>query len=72
MEERCLISSLQRHWQVWAAGFSAAILKKNSSSASPVVNGEEIDKKPQLMETLVLSTLEKFFSVALKFPDVEK
>lgn len=58
--------------QVWAAGFSAAILKKNSSSASPTVHGEEIDKKPLLLETLVLSSLEKFFSVALKLPDVNK
>ncbi|KGN49264.2 hypothetical protein Csa_003529 [Cucumis sativus] len=58
--------------QVWAAGFSAAILKKNSSSASPMVNGEEIDKKPLLLETIFLSSLEKFFSVALKLPDVDK
>ncbi|XP_038883889.1 transmembrane protein 53 [Benincasa hispida] len=58
--------------QVWAAGFSAAILKKNSSSASPMVNGEEVDKRPLLLETIVLSSLEKFFSVALKLPDVDK
>ncbi|XP_022978506.1 transmembrane protein 53 [Cucurbita maxima] len=58
--------------QIWAAGFSAAILKKNSSSTSPMVSGKEIDKKPLVLETFVLSSLENFFSVALKFPDVDK
>lgn len=37
-----------------------------------MVNGEEIDKKPLLLETIFLSSLEKFFSVALKLPDVDK
>lgn len=50
-----------------------------------MVNGEEIkeaqkevsepktiDKKPLVLETFTLSTLEKFFSVALKLPYVDE
>lgn len=48
--------------QVWAAGFSAALLKKRSSSASP--------SEPQLIETIVLALLEKVFYVLLNLPDV--
>ncbi|XP_043709988.1 transmembrane protein 53-B [Telopea speciosissima] len=70
--------------QVWAAGFSAAILKKRSSSTSPSVNdiGQESEsdksvakmpeKEPPFLEMALLSVLVKFFSVILKLPDVNR
>lgn len=71
--------------QVWAAGFSAAILKKRSSSAQTVVEPRDIPKSggvdnssrvPEMesstMEAVVLTLLEKFFSVTLKLPDVDR
>ncbi|KAF8377919.1 hypothetical protein HHK36_031307 [Tetracentron sinense] len=71
--------------QVWAAGFSAAFLKKHSSSAYPsveVIEGNEVEsqkgvskmqeKKLPMIETVLLSALQKFFSVILKLPDVNR
>ncbi|KAG6663336.1 hypothetical protein CIPAW_02G019400 [Carya illinoinensis] len=70
--------------QVWAAGFATAILKKRSSAVYPVVDSGELNEfnsemnmskmqenKPPLIETVLLSVLEKFFAVVLKLPDVE-
>ena len=73
---------------MWAAGFSAAILKKRSSLTSSAVEGLEArdlnesedaaslsklqEDKPPLVESVVLLILEKLFSVLLKFPDVDK
>ncbi|XP_057973517.1 uncharacterized protein LOC131161628 isoform X2 [Malania oleifera] len=69
--------------QVWAAGFSAALLKKRSSLAYPSMEtrgGNEAEsalsssrppeKEPLIIETLFLSVLEKLFSILLKLPDV--
>ncbi|KAF7828877.1 transmembrane protein 53 [Senna tora] len=59
--------------QVWAAGFSAAILKKRSSSAQGQGDMPNSSKKePSTTEIVVLSLLEKFFSVTLKLPDVDR
>ncbi|CAL1360849.1 unnamed protein product [Linum trigynum] len=65
--------------KVWAAGFAAALLKKRSSA---VPNSEEEtnsqktriadSQSPDLIETLVLGALEIFFSVVLKFPEVDR
>nr|DAD48382.1 TPA_asm: hypothetical protein HUJ06_018319 [Nelumbo nucifera] len=70
--------------QVWAAGFSAAILKKRSSSTyyseeAVEGNGSENDKitskmqaETPLIEAALLTILNKFFSVILKIPDVNQ
>ncbi|PKI42549.1 transmembrane protein 53 [Punica granatum] len=71
--------------KVWAAGFSAALLKKQSSSASPATdpkNSQEFEDDVNLMkmqgnemsmiESTLLSSLEKLFSYVLKLPDVER
>lgn len=68
---------------MWAAGFSAALLKKSSSSAYPLVEVTEQNepksevysskvqgKERLIIETMLLSVLEFFFSVLLKLPDV--
>lgn len=72
-------------WQVWAAGFAAAILKKRSSSTYPTVEAQKVngaeaelsasnlqEPKPQMIEAMVLSSLEKFFSYVLNLPDVNQ
>lgn len=71
--------------KVWAAGFSAALLKKRSSGAQLLVEAKAInelgsqacesnihEKEPPLVEAMVLSVLEKLFSVVLKSPDVDQ
>lgn len=79
-----MITSLQL-WQVWAAGFATALLKKRSSSANPIVevakvNGLESEvsaseveeKEPGMIEIMLLSALEKLFSFLLNLPDVNQ
>ncbi|KAA8531894.1 hypothetical protein F0562_006389 [Nyssa sinensis] len=69
--------------KVWAAGFTAALLKKRSSSAYPYseandgiesgVNLSQMQQKePALIETLLLLAFEKFFSFLLNLPDVNQ
>ncbi|KAJ8770652.1 hypothetical protein K2173_021299 [Erythroxylum novogranatense] len=66
--------------KVWAAGFSTALLKKRNTELDPAVQGKETnklenqgqDKESQVIETMLLSMLEKLFSVILKLPAVDR
>lgn len=70
--------------QIWAAGFSAALLKKQSSStyvlAEPAegkfdgdMNKSHMQQdRPNLYEATLLSILEKFFTIILSLPSVNK
>ncbi|KAL2551555.1 transmembrane protein 53 [Forsythia ovata] len=71
--------------KVWAAGFTAALLKKRSSAVYPsveagdgnrlgsAINGSKIqEKEPLLIESLLLSAFEKLFSFFLNLPDVNQ
>ncbi|XP_029123733.1 uncharacterized protein [Elaeis guineensis] len=71
--------------QVWAAGFCAALLKKDSSlthsSVKPMEEGKmngdfnrlnTKDIRPRLIEMILLSILAKFFSILLMLPDVNR
>ncbi|PWA69793.1 alpha/beta-Hydrolases superfamily protein [Artemisia annua] len=58
--------------QVWASGFSAAILKKNSIAAKGYRNTDDIAAKPAMSETALLMVLEKFFDVILNLPTVSR
>jgi hypothetical protein len=64
--------------QIWAAGFTAAILKKRSSTITTEPNSpiKEEDastpqkKEPLGIENIMLSSLEKLFPIFLNHPDV--
>ncbi|KAI3694050.1 hypothetical protein L1987_77008 [Smallanthus sonchifolius] len=58
--------------QVWASGFSAAFLKKNSIAAKGYRNTDDIADKPTMSETALLVVLEKFFRVILNLPAVNQ
>nr|GEZ87414.1 transmembrane protein 53 [Tanacetum cinerariifolium] len=58
--------------QVWASGFSAAILKKNIIAAKGYRNTDDITAKPAMTETTLLMVLEKFFDVILNLPAVNQ
>uniref|UniRef100_A0A1D1XWY2 Transmembrane protein 53 n=1 Tax=Anthurium amnicola TaxID=1678845 RepID=A0A1D1XWY2_9ARAE len=69
--------------QVWASGFSAAFLKKNSvatkgmlqmndSSVGAVFNNATVEPKPAAAETALLTILEMFFEVVLSLPPVNR
>ncbi|KAI3812304.1 hypothetical protein L1987_17011 [Smallanthus sonchifolius] len=58
--------------QVWASGFSAAFLKKNSIAAKGYRNTDDIAVKPTMSEAALLVILEKFFGVVLNLPAVNQ
>lgn len=67
--------------QVWASGFSAAFLKKNSIATKGVAAATEPSErilggtkevKPAAMEAALLLVLEKFFQVILNLPTVNR
>ncbi|PON68196.1 Alpha/Beta hydrolase fold containing protein [Parasponia andersonii] len=70
--------------QVWASGFSAAFLKKNSVATKGVVslNGsgtevlvdskETAEPKPAVTEAALMLVLEKFFEVVLNLPTLNR
>ncbi|PAN03887.1 hypothetical protein PAHAL_1G027300 [Panicum hallii] len=82
----CIIDSapvLEIRPEVWAAGFSAAMLKKSSSMTGPstesldgpIVNGtlntvNSNVMQPSWGECFLLSTLQKFFEMVLHVPDI--
>lgn len=84
----CIVDSapvLEIRPEVWAAGFSAAMLKKSSSMTGPSVespdgytsngtlNNLSSDvTRPTWGENILLSTLQKFFEIVLHLPDVNK
>ncbi|KAF0925037.1 hypothetical protein E2562_015344 [Oryza meyeriana var. granulata] len=84
----CIVDSapvLEIRPEVWAAGFSAAMLKKSSSMTGPsaespdgytsngTLNNLSFDvTRPTWGENIVLSTLQKFFDIILHLPDVNK
>uniref|UniRef100_A0A0D9VBW9 Uncharacterized protein n=1 Tax=Leersia perrieri TaxID=77586 RepID=A0A0D9VBW9_9ORYZ len=83
----CIIDSapvLEIRPEVWAAGFSAAMLKKSSSMTGPsespdgytsigTLNNLSSDvTRPTWGENILLSTLQKFFEIVLHLPDVNK
>ncbi|KAK3155949.1 hypothetical protein QOZ80_2AG0100850 [Eleusine coracana subsp. coracana] len=82
----CIVDSapvLEIRPEVWAAGFSVAMLKKSSSMVAPsvdsldepIVNGtlnrvSSNVTRPSWRECFLLSTLQKFFEIILHVPDV--
>jgi len=68
--------------QVWALGFSAAIMKKhsiatkgtepNNRRSDAVVVESHTDNKPAVTEAVLLSALEKFFDVVLNYPAINR
>lgn len=69
--------------KVWASGFSAAFLKKNSvatkgivslneSGKEVLVSKEVVEPKPAVTEAALMLVLEKFFEVVLNLPTVNR
>ncbi|XP_039033958.1 transmembrane protein 53-like isoform X2 [Hibiscus syriacus] len=62
--------------KVWAAGFTAAILKKQSylvnGLRSAVTDSKLQKEEPGIIEAVLLSALEKFFASVLNMPDVNR
>uniref|UniRef100_A0A7N0TUT1 Transmembrane protein 53 n=1 Tax=Kalanchoe fedtschenkoi TaxID=63787 RepID=A0A7N0TUT1_KALFE len=68
--------------QVWASGFSAAFLKKQSaatkgstmtnSARGGITSPQEQTTQPALTEAALLAVLEKFFEVVLNLPKVNR
>lgn len=70
--------------QVWASGFSAAFLKKNSVATKRIMTLSDrdtdvtieaktsVETKPAVTEAALLLVLEKFFEVVLNLPSVNR
>ncbi|KAK8556831.1 hypothetical protein V6N13_064829 [Hibiscus sabdariffa] len=58
--------------KVWAAGFTAAILKKRSSLVNGLESAVTDSKEPGMVEAVLLSALEKFFGSILNMPEVNR
>ncbi|XP_072968907.1 uncharacterized protein [Typha angustifolia] len=70
--------------QVWASGFSAAFLKKQSITTKGMMDSKDLRKgmvavvdsgvesKPAVTETALLVVLEKFFEVVLNLPAINR
>ncbi|XP_062114971.1 uncharacterized protein LOC133828985 [Humulus lupulus] len=70
--------------QVWASGFSATFLKKNSVTTKGAISlnasgtgvlvdtKEAVEPKPAVTEATLMLVLEKFFDVVLNLPAVNK
>ncbi|KAL6603365.1 hypothetical protein ACP70R_043726 [Stipagrostis hirtigluma subsp. patula] len=68
--------------QVWASGFSAALMKKrsvttkglesNDSRSDVLVVESKKDPKPAATEAVLLSALEKFFDIVLHYPTINR
>ncbi|KAF0902209.1 hypothetical protein E2562_014448 [Oryza meyeriana var. granulata] len=69
--------------QVWASGFSAAIMKKHSIAAKGpgsndarpdvlIVESNKDHLKPAVTEAILLSALEKLFDVVLNYPAINR
>ncbi|XP_047078409.1 transmembrane protein 53-like [Lolium rigidum] len=68
--------------QVWALGFSAAIMKKHSVATKGAISNDtrsdvlvvesQRDLKPAATEAVLLSALEKFFDVVLNYPAINR
>ncbi|XP_023750815.1 uncharacterized protein LOC111899164 [Lactuca sativa] len=64
--------------KVWAAGFTTALLKKQSSavnSSSESMEAKNVnsdDKELEFIEVFLLTLFEKFFAYLLELPDIKK
>jgi len=66
--------------QVWALGFSAALMKKRSVTTKGLGSDDsrsdvlvvESNKEPKLGEAVLLSALESFFDVVLNYPKINR
>lgn len=59
--------------RVWASGFSAAFLKKQSVASKGVQKLDSTDEaRPAITETVLLLVLEKFFGVVLNLPSINR
>ncbi|TYI21643.1 hypothetical protein ES332_A06G051400v1 [Gossypium tomentosum] len=61
--------------QVWAVGFAVAILKKlnsNNGSKNGWTDSTLQKLEPQMVEVVVLASLEKFFKYVLNMPEMER
>ncbi|KAL8231084.1 hypothetical protein R6Q57_000862 [Mikania cordata] len=68
--------------KVWAAGFTTAMLKKQSSAVNSSFEAEDIQnraanvnidvKEPLFIESLLLTLFEKLFMYLLELPDIKK